>query len=218
MNHRGFHYLLAFVSFIAALGLACSALTSVPTPTPEPAMPPTPLPPTAAPVVTEAPSTATGDTIATAPSGGELVTFTDQNKYFEIDVPADWKYTSSSSENTYSDTFTSPDGGAVIESIVYDDGTSWSGKDSGKAALYLLNQYYSKTGSEGDIRISEEKLQDDGSDRLTWTSKKGKYSGISFFEVRNDTAFLMFTVDWGDGVKDQYIDTLDAVVASYRVP
>ncbi len=217
MNHRGFHYLLAFLSFIAALGLACSALTSVPTPTPELAMPPTPLAPTAAPVVTEAPSTATGDTVAPAAGSGELVTFTDQNNYFQIDVPAEWKHTTSSGEHYYWDTFTSPDGGAVVENYVYDDGTPWSGKDSGRYALAVLNQLYSKTGAEGDIRVSEEKLQDDGSDRLTWTSKAGKYSGISFFELRG-TAFLMFTVDWGDGVKDQYMDTLDAVVASYRVP
>ncbi len=216
MNSRGFQYLLAFVSFIAAIGLACSALTS--TPTPQPVIPPTPVPPTAAPVVTEAPTNPPTGTTGDTTAGSGLITFTDQNKYFQIDVPADWKHETSTSEHTYIDTFTSPDNGALVESVVYDDGTSWSGKDSGKAALYLLNQYYSKTGSEGDIRVSEEKLQDDGSDRLTWTSKGGKYSGISFFEVRNGTAFLMFTVEWGNDYKDQYFDTLDQVVASYRVP
>jgi hypothetical protein len=155
--------------------------------------------------------------IDTASKSSELVTFTDQNKYFAIDVPADWKHTTSSGEHYYWDTFTSPDGGAVVENYVYDDGTPWSGKDSGRYALAVLNQLYSKTGSEGDIRISEEKKQDDGSDRLTWKSKAGRYSGISFFELR-DTAFLMFTVNWGDDYKDQYMDTLDSVVASYRNP
>ncbi len=218
MKSKGLYYLLAFVSFIAAIGLACSALTS--TPTPEPPMPPTPLPPTAVPAVpaaTEAPSSATGDTTGSTTGSSGLVTFTDQNKYFSIDVPADWKHTTSSGEHYYWDTFTSPDGAAVVENYVYDDGTPWSGKDSGKYALAVLNQLYSKTGGEGDIRISEEKLQDDGSDRLTWTSKSGGYSGISFFELRG-TAFLMFTVDWGNDYKDQYMDTLDQVVASYRTP
>jgi hypothetical protein len=215
MNRRGFHYLLAFVSFIAAIGLACSALTS--TPTPEPQMPPTPLAPTAAAVVTEAPASTTGDAAVTPVTNAELTTFTDQNKYFQIDVPAAWKHTTSTGEHYYWDTFTSPDDGAVVENYVYDDGTPWSGKDSGKYALAVLNQLYSKTGAEGDIRISEEKLQDDGSDRLTWTSKSGGYSGISFFELRG-TAFLMFTVNWGNDYKDQYMDTLDQVVASYRLP
>ncbi len=217
MNRLGFRYLLAFISFIAATGLACSALSSTPTPQPEPQMPPTPLAPTAAPAVTEAPTSSAGDATAVTTSSGDLTTFTDQNNYFQIDVPADWKHTTSSGEHYYWDTFTSPDGGAVVENYVYDDGTPWTGKDSGKYALAVLNQLYSKTGSEVDIRISEEKLQDDGSDRLTWTSKSGKYSGISFFELR-DTAFLMFTVDWGNDYKDQYMDTLDQVVASYRVP
>jgi hypothetical protein len=215
MNRRGFHYLLAFVSFIAATGLACAALSS--TPAPELQIPPTPLAPTAAPALTEAPAGPTADAGGSTAVSGELVTFTDKNNYFQIDLPADWKHTTTSGEHYYWDTFTSPDGGAVAENYVYDDGTPWSGKDSGKYALAVLNQLYSKTGSEGDIRISEEKLQDDGSDRLTWTSKGGKYSGISFFELR-DTAFLMFTVNWGDAYKDQYMDTLDAVVSSYRVP
>ena len=213
MRNKGFRHLLGFLSFIVATGLACSVIA--PTPTPEPPIPPTPVvptvaPPTAAPVATEAATEA-----PTASS--ELVTFTDQNNYFQIDVPGDWKHTTSSGEHYYWDTFTSPDGGAVIENYVYDDGTPWSGKDSGRYALAVLNQLYSKTGSEGDIRISEEKKQDDGSDRLTWTSKGGKYSGISFFELR-DTAFLMFTVNWGNDYKDQYSDILDSVVSSYRVP
>lgn len=213
MRNQGFRYLLGFLSFIVTTGLACSVIA--PTPTPEPPIPPTPVlptvaPPTAAPVATEAATEA-------STTSSELVTFTDQNNYFQIDVPGDWKHTTSSGEHYYWDTFTSPDGGAVIENYVYDDGTPWSGKDSGRYALAVLNQLYSKTGSEGDIRISEEKKQDDGSDRLTWTSKGGKYSGISFFELR-DTAFLMFTVNWGNDYKDQYSDILDSVVSSYRVP
>jgi hypothetical protein len=209
MRSKGFHYLLGFLSFIVATGLACSVVA--PTATPEPPMPPTPMPATAMPAVTEA-------AIGTeAPGSSGLVTFTDQNDFFQIDVPAEWKHTTSSGEHYYWDTFTSPDGGAVVENYVYDDGTPWSGKDSGRYALAVLNQLYSKTGSEGDIRISEEKKQDDGSDRLTWTSKAGGYSGISFFELR-DTAFLMFTVNWGDDYKDQYMDALDNVVASYRLP
>ena len=59
----------------------------------------------------------------------------------------------------------------------------------------------------------------DKSERLTWTSKEGGYSGISFFEVRsNKTTFLFFTVDWGDDVKDTYIDVLNYAIESYDIP
>lgn len=202
MKTKGLRYLLIFLSSIVAVGLACSTLSSSPT-----AVPPTAVP--QQPAATEASSST---------SSGGLTTFTDKNNYYAIDIPSDWKHTTDSGDHYYWDTFTSPDQGAVVENYAYDDGTPWSGKDSGKYALAVLNQLYSKTGAEGDIRISEEKRQDDGSDRLTWRSTSGNYSGISFFEIRNGTTFLMFTVDWGDNVKDQYSGILDNVIKSYRVP
>ena len=61
-------------------------------------------------------------------------------------------------------------------------------------------------------------MQKDGSERLTWTSKGGNYSGISFFEIRKPTAMLMFTVWWDNDYKDQYGDVLNQVIESYRIP
>src|SRR5512132_2870427 len=139
MNNRGLYYFLAFVSFIAAIGLACSGGAAAPPPTAAPPAP-TEVPPTAVPA-TEA--------VSTKGSSSDLVTFTDQNKYYAIDLPGDWEHTSDSGEHYYWDTFKSPDGGAVVENYTYDVGTPWTGKDSGKYALAVLNQLYSKTGSEG---------------------------------------------------------------------
>jgi hypothetical protein len=219
MKLRGLHYLLVFVSFISVVSLACAALTSSPTAEPKLTAEPKPTEAAPTPVVdTAVTSLPTESGAGTAVGSGTPVTFTDQNKFYQIDVPGDWSHTTSSGEHYYIDTFTSPEKGAVIESIVYDDGTPFTGKDNGRFALQLLNQEYSQTGAEGDIRISEEKMQADGSDRLVWTSKSGGYSGISFFEIRDKTTFLMFTVDWGDNYKDQYLDTLNGVIASYRVP
>lgn len=153
---------------------------------------------------------------------GGFVTFTDQNDLYTIEVPADWIYEQTyDSENNYYyiDTFTSPDGGAVIENIVYDDGTLFTGNQKAKFALYLLNTFYSSTGKEGDIRVSDDKIMSDGSERLTWTSRGGGYSGISFLEVRsNGTTFLFFTVDWGNDVEETYLDTLNYVIESYTTP
>ena len=155
-------------------------------------------------------------------SDNGYVTFTDQNGLYTIEVPADWTYEQTyDTENNYYyiDTFTSPDGGAVIENIVYDDGERFTGNQKARFALYLLNNFYSSTGKEGDIRVSDDSIMKDGSERLTWSSKGGGYSGISFLELRsNGTTFLFFTVDWGDAVKDTYIDTLDYVIESYTNP
>jgi hypothetical protein len=114
--------------------------------------------------------------------------------------------------------FTAPDGHARIESIVFDDGEPFVGTQTGKTALLWLHQNYSTTGEEGDIRISDDSIQKDGSERLTWESKSGDYSGISFFEIRKPTAMLMFTVVWDNDFEDQYLDTLNAVIDSYRIP
>ena len=174
-----------------------------------------------APTPTAAPTVAPPEPTAVASSGDEWVTFTDENDYLELDVPGDWAYGQDRDEENdywYWDYFSSPDEHAGVESVVFDDGTAWTGGQSGKQALYMLHQFYSDTGEEGDIRVSDDSIQKDGSERLVWESKAGDYSGISFFEVRNKTAFLMFTVWWDNEFEDQYLDTLNSVIDSYRIP
>jgi len=203
MNKRGFAFLFGLLALMLTVGLACG------TPTP-----------TAAPVVV-ATVAAPPTEAAASPGSGELRTFTDQSKYLAIDVPGDWEYsqtTDKENNHWYWDVFTSPDGHAGVESIVYDDGTPFVGSQSGKTALQWLHQNYSSTGKEGDIRISDDSVQKDGSERLTWASKGGKRSGVSYFEIRKPTAMLMFTIWWDDDYQDQYGDVLNQVVDSYRVP
>jgi hypothetical protein len=209
---RGPAGLAGFVACVLAVGIACSSL--VPTPSAstqgsiEAAVPTQPSQPSEA--------AAQDSTAVTGPA-----TFTDQNGYFEIDLPAEWTYTQDiDTENNYWywDVFTAPDGHAKLENIVYDDGTAWTGSQNGKQALYLLNKFYSNTGAEGDIRISKDSIQNDGSERLSWSSRGGGYSGVSFFEVRNRTAFLMLTAWWDNEYANKYQDVLDEIVSSYRTP
>ena len=208
---RGFSSLMAFISLIAATGLACEALLPSLTPT---AMPTPVLAPTEAPLSTNTPGAGGGSS--------DFTTFTDQNNDFQIDVPSDWAHKSNSGDGHYWDTFTSPDGGAVIENYTYMNGTSsggapWDAAEMKQFALQVLDKYYSNTGDPGDIEVTEVKPQSDGSVRLTWDSKGGGYSGLSYYEMRG-TRFLLFTADWGTGYKEQYLDTLNKVIASYRVP
>ncbi len=209
MKTRGLSYLLAFLSFIAATGLACETLFPTPTPIP-----------TATPAPTEAPLATSTPSDSSSTSG--FTTFTDPNNDFQIDIPSNWTHKSKSAEDHYWDTFTSPDGGAVVENYTYlkatsAGGTPWTDAEMKKYALEVLDQYYSNTGKPGDIEVTEVKPQSDGSVRLAWDSKGGGYSGLSYYELRG-TKFLLFTVDWGNGYKDQYIDTLNKVIESYRVP
>jgi hypothetical protein len=210
MKTRSYLFLLGLISFVLAVGLACNALSGTPT---QPATQP--------PQTQPAPATQSNNITTDTPNSSALVTFTDQNKFYQIEVPGDWKYSQTKDTKNnyyYIDTFTSPDGNAVIENITYDDGTAFAGSDESKFGLYLLNTFYSKTGKEGDIKVTEEKPQSDGSDRLTWYSKAGGYTGLSFLEIRKGTTFLMFTVNWNNDYKDTYLDTLNQVIASYVVP
>ena len=142
-------------------------------------------------------------------------TFTGPNSLFTIDVPTAWSYSSDTSVQYFViDTFLSPDGHAAIQNIMYDDGTKVAGKDLAQFALNILNQNYS---SGGGVKVSEEKQQPDGSDRLTWTTRQGGLSGITFIELRG-TAALMFSVLYDDPYTDAYLPVLNTTIGSYNVP
>lgn len=212
MKYRGYKFLFALVVFILAVGLACSSLTSTPAAPQQPINTGNDQP--VQPSEPQQPSN-------TGNSSSDLVSFTDKNSYYQINVPGDWKHEQSEDTTNnyyYIDTFTSPDGNALVENIAYDDGTSFPGGSNGQFALQILHQFYSKTGKEGDIKVTDDAVQKDGSERLVWNSKAGGYTGISFFEVRNHTTFLMFTVEYVNEAKDQYLDTLNNVISSYVIP
>jgi hypothetical protein len=213
---------LALLVFVISVGCLCTGLTNkvtetatpVPSPTQAPVQQPTKVPATEVPA-TEAPISNNNNN-----NSGGWTTFTDENGFYAIDVPSDWVYEHNVTDDNfvYIDTFTSPDGAAVVENIVYDDGKPFTGNDKANAALFFLNKWYSNTGREGDIRVSEDKIMPDGSERLTWTSKSGGYSGVSFLETRGKTTFLFFTVNWGNDYYEQYSETVDAILGSYTIP
>ena len=141
-----------------------------------------------------------------------IYTFTGPGNFFSIDVPTPWRYEISESEFTIVDTFYSPDEHAVIQNITYDDGEPTSRSEAGALAIELLRTYYAE-----DVTITDDQVQPDGSERLTWRSASGDYSGISFFETRG-TAFLLFTVMYDNPYEETYFDTLDYTIGSYTIP
>lgn len=144
-----------------------------------------------------------------------IYTFYGPNDLFTIEVPTPWTYEWDEDDYTVVDTFTSPDGYAQIENIAYDDGSAVSKSEAGAFALELLRSYY--TNGADDIRITDDKIQSDGSERLIWESKTQNFGGISFFETRG-TTFLLFTVMVDNDYEDIYGDVLDDVITSYTIP
>ncbi len=155
-------------------------------------------------------------------ASSDLVTFTDENNLFSIDLPGDWNHTNSfnDEDGIYVDRFEAPDEKGFIENISGFSKTPLTGGSNGKVALYFIHKYYSTTGEQGDIRISDDSIQPDGSERLQWKSQSGGYSGISYFEVRGDDrkTFLMFTVWWNEDADQTILDTINQSIESYRIP
>lgn len=229
---KQYRFILFFVTVLVLAALACNGGSS-PTSAPPTAAPqaaqPTSVPPTSAPPVappTSAPQQPQGN--ASPPDSGQvgsnsdIVTFTDENNLFSFDLPGDWTYGNSfnDEDGVYIDRFESPNGLGFIENITGFSKERLSGGSNGKIALYFIHKYYSTTKAEGDIHISEDQLQPDGSERLTWKSDAGGYSGMSYFEVRgaDRKTFLMLTVWWDSSADQATLDTINAAIESYRVP
>jgi hypothetical protein len=206
-------FLFLFV-LLAITGLACQSVTGSPDPDPAP------------PAVQEEPQQVVEEPVEQpsepqqqpSTSDSDYVIFTDRNGLYQFEVPGNWLQSQETGDSYYIDQFKSPDARALIENLVFDNGEPFTGKTNGKFALALLHTFYSNTGDEGDIRVSDDKLMPDGSERLTWSSQEGGYSGMSFFEVRNTTTFLMFTVEWLDDAEADYAAILNRAIESYVVP
>jgi hypothetical protein len=133
------------------------------------------------------------------------------NDLFFMEVPVSWRHEETTGNATAVDTFFSPDEHAVIQNITYDKGQPISKSEAGKFALGLLTTYYAD-----DIKISDDQVQQDGSERLTWNSPGGDFSGISSFESRGNT-FLLFTTMWDLDYEDMYFPILDYTLSTYDV-
>lgn len=168
--------------------------------------------------------TAGGSSNSSNGASSDVITVEDQNKLYTFDIPANWSSEANDLGNAiysdvymFSDTWTSPDGSAVIEGISgRSEGFNFDGTTSTGVALDLLNSYYSSTGREGDIRISKTSTAEDGSTRFDWTSKGGDYSGISWFEVRGTRTFIMWTVNWGNGADQAILNIVDNAINTYQ--
>jgi hypothetical protein len=209
---KQYRVLFIFSALMLLLGMACGLFTPDPTPVP----PPTSAPAQDQPDPPSDPSNNQGSS--------DIITVEDQNKLYMFDIPANWSYEASDLGNAvysdvymYADTWTSPDESAVVEGISgRSEGFDFDGTTSTRVALDMLNYYYSFTGQEGDIRISETSTAQDGSTRFDWESKGGDYSGISWFEVRGTRTFLMWTVNWGNGADQATLDIVDNAINTYQ--
>lgn len=132
--------------------------------------------------------------------------------------PAGWEHTSRSEKFLEVDTFTSPDGYAAIEGMIYNDGQPFDGVKIREFAIYLLNTYYSINGQGGDVQIVSEQMTENGGNRIDWKSRNGGYSGWSYYQIHgaDQTSFLFFTARWMDGIGQEIMDVIGQSENSYQ--
>jgi len=203
VNTRGYQLLIGFAMLLMSIGIACNGGAA---PVAQPAQQPTPVP-----------SNSNTNNSSPAANGSAPVIFIDRNKFFQIEVPGDWKHSTNSGPHAYLDQFLSPDGKAMVENITYNDGTPFKGAQNGQFALLLIRQFHSN-GKEGDLRVSEDKIMTDGTERLTWSSNGRGFSGLSYFKVRDGVNFLMFSLESADDHQIAYLEVLNKIQASYSTP
>ncbi|MEK7742036.1 MAG: hypothetical protein AAB273_00135, partial [Nitrospirota bacterium] len=68
-----------------------------------------------------------------------------------------------------------------------------------------------------DMFITEDKVQKDGSERLTWYSNAQGIKGQSFFETRGST-FLMLSWIVNTGDYNIFSPVWDVLLDSYKIP
>ncbi|MBL8079749.1 MAG: hypothetical protein JNM55_17410 [Anaerolineales bacterium] len=154
------------------------------------------------------------------PIYGPTWNFVGPNEAMSIDVPLGWAYQFDDHE-TYSDalieTLQSPDLAALIENVSVVDGNSYTMGNAGQMALFLLNDRYS-SGSN-DIRVSDIKTLNDGSEFWTWRSVKGGFSGVTNFELRDGgRQILLLSFISDNDFLDLYQPLFDRVLSTYTIP
>ncbi|NIM95111.1 MAG: hypothetical protein GTO18_15550 [Anaerolineales bacterium] len=149
------------------------------------------------------------------PFSGQSYEFYDDQSFFSFNAPYGWAYSRDESSGVAIDSFQSPDMLAFFENIRYDEGYEITKGDAGQLALELLRESY--TEGIGDIKIIDDEVMSDESERLTWYSESGGYSGVSFFETRG-TTFLMLSYVAADEVFDLYGAAFDNLLATYYIP
>jgi hypothetical protein len=133
------------------------------------------------------------------------------NDYFSILRPPYWNYQRVEEKYTITETFISPDEKAVIQTLIYDDGQPISKKVAGELALALLRNNYTRK-----ISVLEDKVLEDGREKLTWRSIPSTYQGITSFSTRQTGVFIL-TVMWGDDPDQYYQAILGDVFSSYKL-
>lgn len=149
-----------------------------------------------------------------APTYAQAWTFSEPND-FSLDVPLGWKM---SVENPVPNIthiqFDSPDHNANFERVFWDYGQEVRLKVAAQYALELIKEQYTKDAD--DLKITSEIILESGKkERITWVSRFGGYSGVMFFEIRNQNQIFILSQTWNRLFEDIYAPVIGLALESF---
>ncbi|KPV52434.1 hypothetical protein SE17_15515 [Kouleothrix aurantiaca] len=218
---------LAVLSLLAACGGAPAAAepTAAPAPTAKPTSTPRPTPkpkstaePTEEPTAEPEPTAAPSSTNLVDVGIGNLKPYTDAEKLFTIDVPADWKIKDNSKPGEAIVQWTDPAENAFMQVDIFE-----SDKQDSAALAEMLKSYLDKTfGEQPDF--SQDAAKESGPSQLivwSYTGKgtnniEAKLLGNSFIKQVGNKISL-FTIVVPDEQFDRLESDLNNVLGSYEI-
>ncbi|MFN8410932.1 MAG: hypothetical protein U0Z26_00955 [Anaerolineales bacterium] len=153
-------------------------------------------------------------TIASLPAYNSYWTFNTPHQTLSISIPLGWQQSSDRQIGKVSqEEFWAPDRNAVIESITVDTGEVVQLNFAGDYAIGWLNSRYSDGFK--DVKILSEVIMNDQIEKVEWTSRRGGYSGVTFFEIHDKTKVVVLTTAWSRLFADIYSPVMDVTLLSY---
>ncbi len=139
--------------------------------------------------------------------------YTAPQNLFSLDVPSSWQFSTDTNliEDVIVDTYTAPDGNGFVQVIVDEVGNNMSAVVKGQVTLDYMKRLYN-----ADLRVATDVTLDDGREKLEWWSDKGKISGTTYFDIRDNHLYLI-TVYTKEGFERDYRQIFTDVLASFTL-
>ncbi len=134
------------------------------------------------------------------------------SKMYSLNLPTSWVYDSRQEADVRIDLFTSPDGQANIQVLVFSAGRQVGVDDLKDVALQLLKQHV-----QPDLQLADTQLQASGSLRLTWVSPSTQSTGTTFADIRGSNVILLSS-SYVEEDRQIFEGLLNFMISSYKLP
>lgn len=138
--------------------------------------------------------------------------YTAQKALFKLDVPTTWtRYVDAAWEQgTVLEGFTSPDGRAAVQVIVFEQATNFELERKSFKTLELLR---SLLGFEW--KVTADRPLPIGLEQLEWYSPRFDVYGNSYFDTYRNILYI-FNIVWDEQTEELYLPVLEKVAESFR--